>query len=390
VKLEGLLGRGRLDGLVGPFAAIDDSLTISVEDASGRVLSTAGVALQARDGRRRVSRDLNVDGELAGRLVVHVGVGPDDDDATSDQSTIDRIADALADGVGASLQLLLIEASARQAAERSLAVAAVAQRADDGAASRLEAELALARRIQRSLVPLMSPDVPGYEIASHYEAAREVGGDFFDVFRPRGRSSRMAIVIADVTGKGIAAALLMAFARPLLHAAIDHAATPVEALERTNRILVEERRSSLFITALCAIVEIRTGRLRVGNAGHEPPLIVPAGDEPIRWLTGSGPLLGAFVQLGLTECVTELEEGDLVILYTDGVTDARAVSGGRFGDDRLVAVVEANRTSRPAEIVTALAGAVRDHQAGMPPADDVTIVAVRRVPRRRRRPATTR
>jgi sigma-B regulation protein RsbU (phosphoserine phosphatase) len=268
--------------------------------------------------------------------------------------------------------------------------AATAERALDGGGSRLDAELALARRIQRSFVPLTSPDIPGYEIASHYEAAREVGGDFFDVFRLRSHAGRLAIVIADVTGKGIAAALLMAFARPLLHSAIDNTAAPVAALDRTNRILAQERGSALFITALCAILELRTGRLRVANAGHEPPLIVPAGDGPMRWLSDSGPLLGAFADLDLTECVTDLDEGDLVVLYTDGVTDARAVSGERFGDDRLVATVEAQRASPPVDVVRALAAAVRDYQTGMPPADDVTIVAIRRMPRKpRSRPRST-
>ena len=181
----------------------------------------------------------------------------------------------------------------------------------------------------------------------------------------------------------------MAFVRPVLRSALDRTGDPALALERTNRILVEERRSALFITALCGIVEIGSGRLRVGNAGHEPPLIVPAGDGPIRWLTGSGPLLGAFRTLDLTECVTGLDKGDLVVFYTDGITDARAASGERFGDDRLVALVEANRSKPAAEIVAALAAAVRKHQTGMPPADDVTILAIRRLAQGRRRSAAT-
>lgn len=394
MTFDSLLDSRQLDRLLRPFAGMDPTLTISLEDVAGRVLATAGPPPSDQDRRWRVSRDVGVDGELVGRLVVLAG-GPRGDSASATaESSLARLVEGLADGVGASLELLLAEVSARQAAEHAASVTATsavsaAEHADDAGGSRLEAELALARRIQRSLVPLTSPDITGYEIASHYEAAREVGGDFFDVFRLRGRSHRWAIVIADVTGKGIAAALLMAFARPLLRAAVDHTAAPVGALERTNRILVEERRSALFITALCAIVEVRTGRLRVGNAGHEPPLIVPAGGGPIRWLTGSGPLLGAFVQLDLTERVTELGEGDLVVFYTDGVTDARAVSGERFGDDRLVAVVEATRAGSAAEVVAALAEAVRDHQMGMPPADDVTIVAIRRVARPRRRSGAT-
>jgi serine phosphatase RsbU (regulator of sigma subunit) len=394
--LDNLLESSRLSRLLEPLAGVSPTLTLSLEDPTGQLLATAGAPRPRRDRRRRVTRDIPLDGRVIARFVVLAG-GPGDDPTAEDEAAFTRLAEGLAEGVGATLELLLAEASGRRAAEHAASVSAAgaaeheaADGSDDSDGSRLEAELALAHRIQRSLVPLTAPNIPGYEIASHYEAAREVGGDFFDVFKLRGRSSRWAIVIADVTGKGIAAALLMAFARPLLRAAIDHTAAPVEALERTNRILVEERRSALFITALCGIVEIRTGRLRVGNAGHEPPLIVPAGDGPIRWLTGSGPLLGAFRTLDLTECVTELDKGDLVVFYTDGVTDARAVSGERFGDDRLVALVEAHRPKPAAEIVAALSAAVREHQTGMPPADDVTILAIRRLAPGRRRSASTR
>ena len=190
---------------------------------------------------------------------------------------------------------------------------------------------------------LVAPEVPGYELASHYEAAREVGGDFFDLFRMRRRGRPLSVVIADVSGKGIAAALLMAFSRPLLHAAVDNTAGPAEALERTNRILVQERRSSLFITALCATLALPTGRLRLANAGHEPPLIIPGDGSPILPVDVEGPLLGAFGSLGLFEAEVELGGGDVVLFYTDGVTDARSATGERFEEERLLAAIEAAR-----------------------------------------------
>jgi sigma-B regulation protein RsbU (phosphoserine phosphatase) len=249
------------------------------------------------------------------------------------------------------------------------------------AAHRLEAELALSRRIQRSLIPLTPPDLRGFEVATHYEAAREVGGDFFDVFPLRDRAGRAGIVIADVTGKGIAAALLMAFARPLIRAAIDHVRDPILALDRTNRILLEERRSSLFITALVGTLDLRTSVLHLANAGHEPPLMVPGDGRPLRWLTASGPLLGAFSQLGLVPCEVQLAPGDLVLLYTDGATDARAASGERFGDERLLAVVERARAGSARDVVDAVVEATTAFQGDMPAADDVTLVAVRRKPR---------
>jgi len=258
--------------------------------------------------------------------------------------------------------------------------------AGGAAAHRLEAELALSRRIQRSLIPLSPPDLRGFDVATHYEAAREVGGDFFDVFPLRDRAGRAGIVIADVTGKGIAAALLMAFARPLMRSALDQARDPLVALERTNSILVEERRSSLFITALAAVLDLRTHVLRVGNAGHEPPLIVPAGRRPIGWLTASGPLLGAFPSLDLVACELTLAPGDLVLLYTDGVTDTRAASGERFGDERLVAAVESARDGSTHDVVDAVVAATHAFQGEMPAADDVTMVAVRRSVRSGRLP----
>jgi sigma-B regulation protein RsbU (phosphoserine phosphatase) len=324
---------------------------MAVEDSEGRVVASAGSA--PADGAVEVAEEIRCGpGKAMVGRVVGTGAGP--------------VVGPVVASLAAALAVIAGESHTHQPGGT--------------AAHRLEAELALSRRIQRSLMPLTAPDFPGYEIASHYEAAREVGGDFFDVFPLRGEPTHAAIVIADVTGKGIAAALLMAFARPLMRSAVDQAGEPALALERTNRILVEERRSSLFITALCALIEVKTGALWLANAGHEPPLIVPGDGGPPWWLTGSGPLLGAFRTLGLQECVTQLGPGDLALLYTDGVTDAGAASGERFGDDRLVAVVEGARGGTAQEVVDAVVAAVAAFQGDMPAADDVTLVAVRRQP----------
>ena len=268
--------------------------------------------------------------------------------------------------------------------------------ADVVAARRIEEELVHGRQLQRSFVSLVAPEVPGYDVASHYEAAREVGGDFFDLFRMRRRGRPLSVVIADVSGKGIAAALLMAFSRPLLHAAVDNTTGPAEALERTNHILVQERRSSLFITALCATLSLPTGRLRLANAGHEPPLVIPGDGSPVLPVAVEGPLLGAFGSLGLFEAEVELGAGDVVLFYTDGVTDARAATGERFEEERLLAAIDAARggtadgRSAAAGIVESIRAAVTDFQAGMAPADDITIVAIGRRPPSGRRGRSSR
>ena len=356
------LGVGRLGSILAPFDGAADGgtgISLAIEDPDGHPLAAAGTPRNG-DAAIEVHRSIDVDGRAIGRVV---GRG------TTDRALLEAVVGSIVAGLTALAEL------SDEAIERSETAAATAVR--------LEAELALGRRIQRSLIPLVPPTIPGYEVASHYEAAREVGGDFFDVFRIRGRAGQVAICVADVTGKGVAAALLMAFTRPLLHAAVDNLRTPVAALEQTNRILVDERRSSLFITGLCATVELRRGIVRLANAGHEPPLLVPADGGPITWLEGNGPLLGAFARLDLVERVVPLAPGDLILFYTDGVTDAQAPSGLRFGDDRLIEALESARGGTASDVVAAVCDAYHGFQADQPNADDVAIVALRRAPSRR-------
>jgi hypothetical protein len=338
-----------VEAILAPFREIGPSLWIVIHDASGtRVAGTSSDDAPPESIVREIAA-----GPLAGGRVTAWGLS---------------VETALAAATVGSLAIALGIA-------HTVGGAGIA---DVVAARRIEEELAHGRRLQRSFVSLVAPDVPGYDLASHYEAAREVGGDFFDLFRLRRRGRPLSVVIADVTGKGIAAALLMAFSRPLLHAAIDHTMGPADALERTNRVLVRERRSSLFITALCARLDLPSGRLRMANAGHEPPLLVRRDGSPVSAIEGSGPLMGAFDTLGLPETVTDLEPGDVVVFYTDGVTDARSESGERFEDARLLAAIEDARSGSAEEIVASIREAVDRFQAGMPPADDVTVVAIGR------------
>jgi sigma-B regulation protein RsbU (phosphoserine phosphatase) len=244
--------------------------------------------------------------------------------------------------------------------------------------SGIDAELSLSRLQQRSIVSLVAPEVRGYDLASHYEPAREIGGDFFELFRLRRRGQPLGVVIADVAGKGIAAALLMAFARPIIHSALTAATGPADALERTNRILVDEIRTAQFITALVGRLEPTNGRIRLANAGHEPAIVVPADGSPLVEIGVGGPLLGAFSPLAVRETEVELAPGDTLFLYTDGVTDARAPSGERFGRQRLLKTVERHRNGSAHDLVAAVRDAGTAFRATAECADDVTIVAVGR------------
>ena len=336
------------EAILAPFRALNDELSIVIEDAAGnRIAGTSSEPPMAVVIAQPIAA-----GPFAGGRVVAWG-----------PLAGTRLAEASVGSLAVALGI------AHTVGRGGIADVAGARLIDD--------ELALGRQLQRSFVGLVGPEVPGYDLACYYEQAHQVGGDFFDVFRRLRRGRPLSIVIADVTGKGVAAALMMAFARPLIHAAIDNSSGPADALERTNRVLLE-RRSALFITAICASLTLSSGRLRVANAGHEAPLIVRRDGSPISSITGSGSLLGAFPSLDLGESLADLAPGDIAVFYTDGVTDARSLTGARFEDTRLFDAIEAARHGTAHDVVESIRGAVESFQSGMLPADDITIVAVGR------------
>ena len=189
-------------------------------------------------------------------------------------------------------------------------------------------------------------------------------------------------MIADVSGKGIAAALLMAFVRPVLRSALDRAGNPVEALERTNRILVDERRTGLFVTVLCGVLDLDTGAFEFANAGHEMPLLArPDGSEPL-WVQGGGPLLGVFGRLDLAPQRIEIKPGERIVLYTDGITDAASPNGSRFGEQRLFRTIAESCVAdgTAGETCRAVIQSVLAFQDSALPADDLALLVFRRLP----------
>jgi serine phosphatase RsbU (regulator of sigma subunit) len=238
-------------------------------------------------------------------------------------------------------------------------------------------ELAIGRRIQISLMPRRFPVIDGWEVASAYEPAREVGGDFYDVFRLRDEAGCVGLVVADVTGKGIPAAILMADSRGLIHAAADHGDGPAATLERVNRILVTERASGLFVTVAHAVLDPATGRLVLARAGHDPVHVLRA-DGRLEVLDPAGRLIGMTGELGLVPIEVVLETGDALIAHTDGITEARAPDGAFYGEDRYRALLAGLRGTRAAGIVAAVVVDVAAFRAGAEPSDDLTLLVVRR------------
>lgn len=188
--------------------------------------------------------------------------------------------------------------------------------------------------------------------------------------------------MADVSGKGIAAAVMMAFVRAVMRSALDRTGDPVNALELTNRILVDERRTGLFVTILAGVLNLDSGDFAFANAGHEPPLLAaPDGSDPI-WVEGGGPLVGMFGRLDLVLQHVTIERGERIVLYTDGITDAAAPSGERFGDARLKRTIAESCVSdgSAADTRRAVIQSVLAFQAEASPADDLALLVFRRLP----------
>jgi serine phosphatase RsbU (regulator of sigma subunit) len=243
----------------------------------------------------------------------------------------------------------------------------------------LDDELAIGRRIQRSLMPRRFPHLPGWEIAAAYESAREIGGDLFDTFLLRDQPGRLAFAIADVTGKGIPAAILMADARALIHAAADHSTGPAESLSRVNRVLVRERATSLFVTVAHGVIDGATGVLRLANAGHDPVHVLRA-DGSLEALEPTGRMIGMVDEIGVGTDELTIRPGDVLVAHTDGVTEARSPDGSFYGEERYTALLRSLAGRSASEIVGAVTADVETYRDGAEASDDLTLLVIRRLP----------
>ena len=239
---------------------------------------------------------------------------------------------------------------------------------------RVENELELARRIQERLLPAAPPDVPGLEIAGASEPAREVGGDYFDHLVLEG--GRVLLVIADVSGKGVPAALLMSAFRAGVMSQEGALAQPELLAERLNAFLHRSLESGRFVTAFFALLDPGTGAMQYVNAGHNPALLLRA-DGSVEWLTQGGLILGIMPSSAYSRGETRLTAGDLFVLYTDGVTEGANAANEQFGEERLVAAARRLTGTPCREAALALVREVRAFEGETGPADDITVLMAR-------------
>lgn len=240
---------------------------------------------------------------------------------------------------------------------------------------RLAHELALAHDIQAKLIPSHLPAPPGWEVAAFWRSALEVGGDFYDFIEVT--PQQLGIVIADVAGKGMPAALYMALTRSLLRATAPGQTDPTAVLRRVNELLVPDTQRGMFVSLFYAVLDTQTGLLTYTNAGHNPPLLLRA-DGQLEALRSPGLVLG--VQPGIEPEMDQrqIASGDGVVFYTDGVTEVFDASAAAFGEERLKAILQEYWNQGPQTIVEKIREAVNAFSATAQPTDDFTLLVLRK------------
>lgn len=241
---------------------------------------------------------------------------------------------------------------------------------------RLEEELRVARDIQATLLPERPPAIPGWDIAADWQPAHEVAGDFYDFVYLE--NARLGCLIGDVSDKGIPAALFMAMSRSIMRTTIQGPRPPAAALERANELILRDTRADMFVTVFFLILDPITGQLTYVNAGHNPPLVYRRRTGLVQPLQTGGIALGAVPNIQLAECADQMEPGDVVLLYTDGVVEAIDAREQPFGEERLGELLASNASLAAGEVIDRIRTAVLDFADGQAQADDMALVVIKR------------
>ncbi len=240
------------------------------------------------------------------------------------------------------------------------------------ASETFEQELADAGEIQQALLPKELPCIQGLEVATAWQPVRTVGGDYFDVFKFD--DARTGLCIADVAGKGMSAALLMSNLQAVLKSIASATLGPGELFARVNGVVCENIVPNRFITCFYGLLDVPARRLTFANAGHYPPMLVR--DGKCTRLLGGGPVLGVFPDQDFQQHEIELRSGDVMVLFTDGVTEAANADGEEFGEERLQELLTTGQQLTADELREKVMTAVSEFSNGSFD-DDVTLMVIR-------------
>jgi sigma-B regulation protein RsbU (phosphoserine phosphatase) len=246
-----------------------------------------------------------------------------------------------------------------------------------GDKERIGAELAVATKIQAAMLPSIFPPFPErdeIELYASMQPAKEVGGDFYDFFMLD--ADTLAVVIADVSGKGVPSALFMVIAKTLIKNNAQMGKSPKEVFETVNKILCENNEANMFVTVFMAYLDLRTGDMTCVNAGHNPPLLARGGR--CEWIRlNSGFVLAGMDHITYSQTTFTMEPGDMLYIYTDGLTEAMDAKGALWGNERLKDAVERHAGLPLHELTVSVKEEIDVFASGTEQADDITMLALR-------------
>jgi sigma-B regulation protein RsbU (phosphoserine phosphatase) len=242
-----------------------------------------------------------------------------------------------------------------------------------------EKELAVAASIQQGLFPASLPELPGFDVAAMNRPAQQVGGDYYDVLTLcDGGTDACLFCVADVSGKGLAASLLMSTIQATLRALLGREASLAQLASRANELLFATTPGSKYATAALVLAHPHTGECRYVSGGHTETLLLRAGGQQI-WLGATGVPLGLFPGMAWEEVKLTMADGDILVLYSDGVSEAQTEAYDEFGPDRLAAIVERHRDRPASAIIEAIVEAIDVFVEGAPQFDDITLMVIKRI-----------
>ncbi len=241
---------------------------------------------------------------------------------------------------------------------------------------RMERELQLAREIQVAFLPKKIPEIAGWDIDVHWQPAREVGGDFYDILHLE--QHKIGFIIADVADKGMPAALFMTLIRTLMRAAAKDETSPAAVLKQVNELLIPDTENSVFVTLFFGVIDPDTGTMVYANAGHNPPLLKRHNQVELIELTRTSIALGLFNDIEVGERAISIDAGDCVILYTDGITEAFSAQGEMFGVDRLKNLLNGGQLTSAHQLSSSIIEAVQAFITGTDLSDDITMGVILR------------
>ena len=284
--------------------------------------------------------------------------------------TLLQEASSLFAGMGISFYTNLAKDRLRALEVESYAQALAHQKVDQ--------EMAAAGKIQSGFLPAQPPQIPGWQLAAALEPSRQTSGDFYDFISLQ--DGRLGIVIADVADKGASAALFMALSSSLIRTyAARYETQPELVLAETNRRILADTHTDLFVTVFYAVLDPATGTLLYSNAGHNPPYHLQGDGGTVRPLTRTGMPVGILEDSTWAMGSVQLSPGDVLVLYTDGVTEAQDGQGAFFGSEQLLATIQFNLNRSAQDIQKAILTAIHQFAGGAPQFDDITLVVLGRV-----------